>query len=132
MTEESDYPTYEQLQRVTEWSEFFPHTNEHADYSAWFAFIKSIWWMPDWGWKEYDGKDDGEPIRVFHISTGGWSGNEDIIHAMSKNFIGWSQTFRIHRRGGHYEFGFDRRGEKPKSPDAVVPVGGTGTEGPRA
>ena len=88
----ADYPTDDDLQRVKDWP--IPCTTESAQ--AWFDFIKSVWWMPDWGWSQ-----DGE---VLSISTGGWSGNEDIIGAMMDNFIYWSLCWETSRRGGHYTF----------------------------
>jgi len=93
-----EYPTDEQLDAVKSWD------FRAATVTAWFQFIKTIWWMPDWGWHEYDGVDDFEHrIRVYHISTGGWSGNESIISAMVGT-VGWMVSFYQHRRGGHYEF----------------------------
>jgi hypothetical protein len=83
-----DYPTEEELARIKAWP--------FADSRGWFDFIKSIWWMPDWGWREKDGE--------FSVSTGGWSGNEDIIGAMGENVVLWSLTWQSNRRGGHYEF----------------------------
>lgn len=46
---------------------------------------------------------DGAPITIISFSTGGWSGQEDLIGALEYGLIGrfylWSW-----RRGGHYEF----------------------------
>ena len=66
------------------------------DAPGWFAFIKSRWWAADWGWTEEAG--------VYHISTGGWSGNEALIAAMRDNVPLWWATWESARRGGHYEF----------------------------
>lgn len=101
MTDNDGYPTDEELDRIRTWT--------GTDWRDWFAFIKSAgkYWPGDdpWGWTEFDGKDDfGKAIRVYHVSTGGWSGNEDIIAAMRENWIGWSMTWMEHRRGGHYRF----------------------------
>lgn len=82
------YPTDEELRAISEW----PSTNARG----WFDYIKSIWWNAEWGWSE-----NGKELRV---STGGWSGNEDIISAMGDNFILWTMTWKSSRRGGHYEF----------------------------
>jgi hypothetical protein len=84
----SDYPTDEELKRIEKWP--------YSDPLGWLKFVESIWWMADWGitWR---------PRRVY-ISTGGWSGNEDIIESMKKNFILWSQLWVSVRRGGHYVF----------------------------
>ena len=65
------YPTEEELLRVEKWPD--------VDAAAWLAYVKTLWHFPDWGWRE-------EGDRVF-ASTGGWSGNEDVIAAMQKNFL---------------------------------------------
>jgi hypothetical protein len=109
------YPEDEDLKRVAEHKCEWLNDGKHPVFSPWFALIKSMWWMPDWGWHEFDGFDDGDPVRVLNISTGGWSGNESLIGAMRQNFIGWSMTFYSIRRGGHYEFRFPRLVESPQS-----------------
>ena len=75
------------------------HTFEVAPLRAWFEFARSLWeYLPEY-WPE------SEPGAVFvKVSTGGWSGNEDIIAAMQKNYIFWGRIFFCMRRGGHYTF----------------------------
>lgn len=82
------YPTEEELETIEKW--------DCNDFLGLLAFVHSLWWAPDWGWSRTD--------NIFQISTGGWSGNEDIINAMSSNFIWWSMFFRNMRAGGHYIF----------------------------
>jgi len=86
-----NYPTEDELKRLREW--------DFNDMRGWFDFAKSVgnYWPDDHYWTE-------EPDGTIHVSTGGWSGNEDIIDAMSENFICWTQCWQVHRRGGHYEF----------------------------
>ena len=62
--------------------------------------IESEWWMPSWGWKQTRRKDR----IIFEVSTGGWSGNEDIIEALQKNELFWCFMFEQSRVGGHYIF----------------------------
>ena len=57
-------------------------------------YIRSIWWMPDWGFILSDTE------LVLH--TGGWSGNEDIIEALRLNPF-WLKLSSEYR-GGHYYF----------------------------
>lgn len=83
------YPTVEALDIVRDWKDY-------NNVKGWFDFIKSIWWYPEWGWTEED--------NIYHISTGGWSGNESIIEAMQNNYILWSYTWEEHKRGGHFKF----------------------------
>ncbi len=62
-------------------------------------FIEQIWWCADWGYCL-----KGKRVKKLFLSTGGWSGNEDIIHSLSRNFIFWSMCWMQQRRGGHYIF----------------------------
>jgi hypothetical protein len=47
--------------------------------------------------------DRGRALKVIRMSTGGWSGQEDLVSAVKRSLIGimylWSW-----RSGGHYEF----------------------------
>lgn len=85
------YPTDEALKRITEW----PHT----EISGMLEFARPLWSYPDRWWIE------GE---VLHLSTGGWSGNEDIIRAMEQNRIFWALCWIQSRRGGHYQLDLSR------------------------
>jgi hypothetical protein len=100
MADEEGYPTKEELERIRTW----PST----DLRGWFAYIKEAghWWPTEaFGWSEHDGIDDFKrPLHMYRISTGGWSGNEEIIQAMHENWMCWYTTWQEHRRGGHYAF----------------------------
>ena len=63
------------------------------------TFIKTIWWAPDWGFKL-----SGKKVLRLELHTGGWSGNEEIIGALHRNFLFWSMYWVQSRRGGHYYF----------------------------
>jgi hypothetical protein len=94
-----DYPDTDELGRIESWPADDP--------LGWFAYIKSVgnyWPDPSWGWTEENGFDLERPVRVIHVSTGGWSGNEDILEAMHANLMLWATTWTEHRRGGHYTF----------------------------
>lgn len=95
MLDEDGYPTEEALALIEKWS--------YEDPKGWFNFIKSIWWMRDWGWRESALSED-DTVLCYNVSTGGWSGNESIISAMQQNRIMWSTTWVSSRRGGHYVF----------------------------
>ena len=118
----SDYPTDDDLKRIREWPD--------DDSAGWLAFIRSIWWSADWGWHSYEGIDDyKKPITIHLVSTGGWSGNEEIIDAMREQFIHWMMTWRSHRVGGHYEFRVPRAKVEPPPatrPRFCVRCGSTG------
>jgi len=101
--DEDGYPTDDALNLIENW--------HFSDAKGFFDFVKSIWWSSDWGWSVVIGGKDWftdielkpETVR-FHISTGGWSGNESIIKAMEKNEMMWFMNWVQSRRGGHYIF----------------------------
>ena len=88
MASERDYPTDVELLKIRNWP--------LHDEMGWFDFVKSIWWMSDWGFRKRKNQ--------INLSTAGWSGNESIIAAMQENSILWSMTWRESRVGGHYTF----------------------------
>lgn len=105
--DEDGYPTESALNIIREW------TFEMSDREL-FDFIKSIWWMPDWGWKECEAIDEltGDGVYCYYISTGGWSGNESIIQAMQENkWMFWHMHWVQSRRGGHYIFELRKENE---------------------
>lgn len=81
------YPTDEELELIRKW--------DFRDLEGWFAFIKSNW--------VYDGYFE-QAGSLYQISTGGWSGHEEIIGAMEENVMCWIATWQQSRRGGHFLF----------------------------
>lgn len=41
---------------------------------------------------------------IWRVSTGGWSGNEDVIGALRQNHLWWTFYCRAWSAGGHYVF----------------------------
>lgn len=104
--DEDGYPTELACEIIKHW--------HWSDEKGWFEFIKNLWYLSSWGWKEVvedsDWKD--EQVQRYYISTAGWSGNETLIEAMQENFMLWSLTWVQSRRGGHYIFQlYDYQGE---------------------
>lgn len=99
MPDQDGYPTDEELNRIHEWP-------ISEDYTEWFALIKSCWWAPSFGWHEEDAIDElfDRPVHRYSLSTGGWSGNEEIINTMQENVFPWFTTWVQSSRGGHYIF----------------------------
>ena len=65
------------------------------DRRAWLQQAVDAWSYPDRAvWR-----DDS-----LYLSTGGWSGNEEIIDSMRRNVVMWTMTWRLHRAGGHWWF----------------------------
>lgn len=102
---EVGYPTDATLEAIAQW--------RGDNFSEFFSLLKPVWKYSDmphpdaWcGWSESDEKDEvhDELVHRYHLSTGGWSGNESLIGAMKRNYILWSLTWVQSRRGGHYIF----------------------------
>jgi hypothetical protein len=98
--DEDGYPTEDALEEIRNWDPMDPF--------GLMDYVYDLWWAADWGWEETVDRDRPEN-HYFHISTGGWSGNEDIISAMEHNFIFWVQAFRMLRAGGHYVFRIEEK-----------------------
>ena len=86
MPDEHDYPTDEELSHFDKWklgsnlADFRPA--EVVDY------LESIWHIPDWGFTLKEGRDRiRRKVMRLSISTGGWSGNEDIIEELKTTFF---------------------------------------------
>lgn len=84
----SDYPNEEDLETIRTWK---------GSHKALMEFIEGIWWAADWGFSEGDD-------NKYYLSTGGWSGNEEIIGAMIENYVFWGICWDLSRKGGHHEF----------------------------
>ena len=84
------YPTPAELRRIRAWQ-------FEDGFDVLLAFVRSLWWAPEWGWTQTQ--------RRYYISTGGWSGNEDLIAALRANrSLFWTLCWISSRRGGHYQF----------------------------
>lgn len=88
----SEYPTEEQLKKVREWDVF-----KDGNKLEWLEYCLEEIYILDYGSIEHKEK-------IFRVATGGWSGNEDIIHAMCENTMAWSLTYHASARGGLYVF----------------------------
>lgn len=87
--DEDGYPFEGTLKAIRTWPA------EHA----WQLFreLERIWKWPDY--------IELVPHRkLMRLHTGGWSGHEDIVHALQKNQVLWMMTWESSRRGGHYVF----------------------------
>jgi hypothetical protein len=93
MQDEDGYPTEIALEIIERW--------HWDDLQGLFDFIEGIWWMPSFGWhKELN--DEG--ATIYKLATGGWSGNESIMHSLEQNDMIWHLTWVQSRRGGGYIF----------------------------
>lgn len=98
------YPSEAELDRVRKWK-----IAVAGDATALLAYVRERWQYADMGYwavarrRRREWKN-GPLYRAYRISTGGWSGNEDLIGAMNDNAMFWLRFWHSSRRGGHYEF----------------------------
>lgn len=88
------YPTDEELDTIEKWK----FTKDH-DFKQFMDYVKSVgnyWKTEAFGWRQRG--------RTYHVSTGGWSGNESILAAMRGNWLFWSVCWYQSNRGGRYVF----------------------------
>src|SRR6478736_10329887 len=89
------YPTEETLKTIEEWK--ILNFNEIPKI---LEYVYTGWNYKEWGWsknkRQHRAYKGGQLRRYYHISTGGWSGNESLISAMENNHILWSLIFVQH------------------------------------
>lgn len=83
-----DYPTEAELDLIRLW----PTDKGFAEL---MEIVKDLWKWPD------RIQQDGS---IFYLSTGGWSGNEDIIGALRENVLFWAMCWVASKQGGHHWF----------------------------
>ena len=88
----SEYPLEESLRKVRDWDMTKDNPFELVN------FICAIW-NETYGVAELIGKK----VKTLKLSTGGWSGNEDIIRAIMKSDF-WTLYWELSVRGGFYIF----------------------------
>lgn len=99
---DGDYPTAAALKRVRTWE-----IKSNADVAALLDFVRGLWiydhyfdYEPDW----ISLPDHDQRRKPFGVSTGGWSGHESVIDALTSNDLFWMCCWLANRRGGHYVF----------------------------
>lgn len=87
------YPDDEELSHIRHWP--------LGEWQVLLEFVRDRWRYADMGyWRE---KVRGDR-RIYEVSTGGWSGNEDLIKALLDHEVFWPLCWVQSRRGGHYLF----------------------------
>jgi hypothetical protein len=83
--EENGYPTEETLDKIRNW--------DFQDFEGLAKFCHNLWYYPSYS--SFNGEE-------WEVSTGGWSGHEDIIDELPRI---WKALFHYSWRvGGHYVF----------------------------
>ncbi len=86
-----NYPDDDELEKIINWK---PDDKAFKDL---MEYVYELWHLKKWGFKQ-----EG---NTYYISTGGWSGNESIIDALTENnFMFWVVCWQSSKRGGHYVF----------------------------
>lgn len=93
------YPTEEWLDYIRNYQ-----PDESVPLTLFIDFLRDGWWMPDWGFhvtRKYKGE------CKLKLSTGGWSGNSEVIDALMSNIILMAHLRFVSKyAGGHYTFKF--------------------------
>jgi len=92
------YPEKQELDLIKHWS--------YRDVFKLLDYLYDLWNYNDWGFKEewkYNHLFKRDELKV-NLSTGGWSGNEDLIEALLENEYVKLLWYNKWERGGHYEF----------------------------
>jgi hypothetical protein len=97
------YPHQIELDRIEHW---MAGLDGQSDWTASMIglmnYVKRRWKYAEVGyWTEH--LDTGDGTLFYSISTGGWSGNEELIMALEGSTF-WLLTFESMFRGGHYVF----------------------------
>lgn len=93
------YPEEDELQAVREWP--------YSDLPGMMDYVRERWRYADDGyWRVFHGTDElsKQPLTVYTIRTGGWSGNESLVGAMQENSMFMAICWEQSCRGGQYEF----------------------------
>ena len=85
---EDGYPTDKELKTIKNW----PHKD---GWHGLMQYLKERWQYPDYFRQDRN---------IYEVSTGGWSGHEEMIRALEENLLFWGCCWWSSRRGGHYEF----------------------------
>lgn len=88
------YPTEETLMAIRAWPK---------DWQALLEYVQEAWQYDD-RITYSESTEEFHPGFFWYLSTGGWSGNEDIISALQANTLFWVSCWWSSRRGGHFEF----------------------------
>lgn len=88
----NDYPDSDDLRKIETWE-----IKSYAECHSLMDFVFSIWSYPD--------RCQKLTINQYKLSTGGWSGNEEIISSMRSNLIFWGMFWQSSNRAGGHIFG---------------------------
>ncbi len=88
----NDYPTDDELYEI----ETYDTVKDGV--KGLVELVQALWIYPDYF------KLKGKRTMYLELHTGGWSGHEDVIYYLKKNYLFWSLSWRMSKAGGHYYF----------------------------
>lgn len=91
-----EYPTDEDIERIEKWD--MTAKDEPFGVYGLIDYVRRLWHMASWGFKW------SKDLRTLEPHTGGWSGNEQIIAALERNYCFWGVCWERSECGGHYYF----------------------------
>lgn len=100
--DEDGYPTEEELATIEKWD-----AAPSFDFMPLVRHVQDLWSYPHYFSVDEDGQCEdasGAKCHVVEMSTGGWSGNESLLEALSNNNLFWSFCWYSSKRGGHHVF----------------------------
>jgi hypothetical protein len=99
--DEDGYPTSQTLEAIRTWP-----IETLLDCERLFDAVQPLWrWPQHFQRDRRRHRTPGSTLaRYWHVSTGGWSGHEDIIAALEANEVFWFICWVSSARGGHYVF----------------------------
>jgi hypothetical protein len=97
------YPNDDELAKVEKYS-------YEDGYKGLVEYLLRIWSYGDGAVVIKEGRSRLFKRRVMKLElhTYGWSGNEDIIISLRKNYMFWSTSWQKSIRGGHYYFDIEK------------------------
>lgn len=93
------YPTEETLITIQQW--VYKDETRFVDL---LEFVNKAWHWNDYMRMQETKNTFGDDVYEYTCITGGWSGNEELIIALQKNFIFWAMCWRESHRGGKHVF----------------------------
>ena len=96
MLDENNYPDEASLKAIKEWDILRLGV---------LGLLDLIEENTNWASRQIE--RSGKRVIRYVYHTGGWSGNEDVIESLRRNFLFWSMYWQKTTRGGHYYFKID-------------------------
>lgn len=96
--DKDEYPKEDELKKIEQW--------DYKDFQGLMAYVEERWKYSNY-FESFDITDPTYKLKFgirYKLSTGGWSGNEDIITALQGNAMFWATCWQESKRGGHYIF----------------------------